>query len=84
MYTDTNNEQQTSLLGNVADLRSIKVKDIGGIPIETLQAHYAIQRDRQGKKDDGMPNSIIGFPDDRQVQLPPDTVKVYTVRKLCL
>ncbi len=81
-YTDTNGEQQTALLGNVKDLRSIKVKEIGGVPIEKLQAHYEIQRNRAGKKDGGMPDRIIGFPDQTRVPLPPDTVKVYKVRKV--
>lgn len=84
MYTDTNGAQQSMLLGNVADLRTVKVKEIGGIPIEKLQAHYEVQRDWQGRKDSGMPSSIVGFPDDRQLPLPPDTVKVYTVRTLLL
>lgn len=77
IYTDTEGEQQTTLLGNVKDLRSIKVKEIGGIPIEKLQAHYEIQRNRAGKKDGGLPDRIVGFPDQTPLQLPPDTVKVY-------
>ena len=83
IYTDDKGEQQTSLLGNVKDLRSIKVKEIGGIPIEKLQAHYEIQRNRAGKKDSGLPNRIVGFPDQTPVHLPPDTVKVYKVQSLC-
>lgn len=76
-YTDTEGEQQTSLLGNVQDLRSIKVKEIAGIPIEKLQAHYDIQRNRAGKMDAGMPDRMIGFPDQTPVPLPPGTVNVY-------
>lgn len=79
IYTDTEGEQQTSLLGNVQDLRSIKVKEIAGIPIEKLQAHYDIQRNRAGKKDAGMPDRMIGFPDQTPVPLPPGTVNVYKV-----
>lgn len=82
MYTDTSGQQQSTLLGNVADLRTVKVKEVGGIPIEKLQAHYDIQRDRQGRKDSGMPSSIVGFPDERQIPLPPDTVKVYAVSEI--
>ena len=82
MYTDTSGQQQSTLLGNVADLRTVKVKEVGGIPIEKLQAHYDIQRDRQGRKDSGMPSSIVGFPDERQIPLPPDTVKVYAVSEM--
>ncbi len=78
-YTDSEGEQQTSLLGNVQDLRSIKVKEIAGIPIEKLQAHYDIQRNRAGKKDAGMPDRMIGFPDQTPVPLPPGTVNVYKV-----
>ena len=81
-YTDTEGEQQTSLLGNVQDLRSIKVKEIAGIPIEKLQAHYDIQRNRAGKKDAGMPDHMIGFPDQTPVPLPPGTVNVYKVHVL--
>ena len=79
IYTDTQGEQQTRLLGNVSDLRSVRVKEIGGIPIEQLQAQYEIQRDRAGKMDFGMPDIIVGFPDDTPVPLPPDTVRVYEV-----
>lgn len=82
MYTDTSGEQQSVLLGNVADLRTVKVKEVGGIPIEKLQAHYEHQRKQNGKRDTGMPSSIVGFPDDRQIELPPNAVKVYEVRKL--
>ena len=82
IYTDTEGEQQTTLLGNVKDLRSIKVKEIGGIPIEKLQAHYEIQRNRAGKKDGGLPDRIVGFPDQTPLQLPPDTVKVYKVQSV--
>ena len=81
-YTDSEGEQQTSLLGNVQDLRSIKVKEIAGIPIEKLQAHYDIQRNRAGKKDAGMPDRMIGFPDQTPVPLPPGTVNVYKVHML--
>jgi len=77
MYTDTSGEQQSVLLGNVADLRTVKVKEVGGIPIEKLQAHYEHQRNQNGKRDTGMPSSIVGFPDDRQIELPPNAVKVY-------
>lgn len=84
IYTDTQGEQQTRLLGNVSDLRRVKVKEIGGIPIEKLQAHYEIQRNRAGKKDPGMPDTIIGFPDQTRVPLPPDTVRVYKVSDLSL
>ena len=80
IYTDTHGEQQTSLLGNVKDLRQVKVKEIGGIPIEKLQAHYEIQRNRSGKKDAGLPDTVIGFPDIKsRVPLPPGTVNVYKV-----
>ena len=82
MYTDTSGEQQSVLLGNVADLRTVKVKEVGGIPIEKLQAHYEHQRNQRGKRDRGMPSSIVGFPDDRQIELPPNAVKVYEVGKL--
>lgn len=82
IYTDTEGEQQTSLLGNVQDLRSIKVKEIAGIPIEKLQAHYDIQRNRAGKMDAGMPDRMIGFPDQTAVPLPPGTVNVYKVHML--
>ena len=79
MYLDTEGEQQRSLVGNMKDLRSIKVKEIAGIPIEKLQAQYEIQRDRAGKRDGGMPDRIVGFPDTTPVPLPPGTVKVYKV-----
>lgn len=77
LYQDTHGEQQTALLGNVKDLRTIKVKEIAGVPIEKLQAHYEIQRNRAGKKDGGMPDRIVGFPDQTRVPLPPGTVNVY-------
>lgn len=74
IYMDDKGEQQTSLLGNVKDLRSIKVKEIGGIPIEKLQAHYEIQRNRAGKKDGGLPDRIVGFPDKTNREMPPDSI----------
>lgn len=77
LYIDTEGEQQKALVGNVKDLRSIKVKDIGGIPIEKLQAHYEIQRNRAGKKDNGFPDRFMGFPEESRVPLPPGTVKVF-------
>lgn len=78
-YLDTEGEKQTSLVGNINDLRSIKVKEIGGVPIEKLQAHYEIQRDRAGKMDGGFPDHVVGFPQKSSVPLPPHTVKMYKV-----
>ena len=80
MYTDEQGEQQTALVGNIYDLRSKKIKEIGGVPIEKIQAHYEIQRDRAGRKDRGFPDRVVGFPEQSTVPLPPDTVKVYEVR----
>ena len=82
IYTDESGEQQSKRMGNMGDLRTIKVKEVGGIPIEKLQAHYDIQRDRAGKKDTGMPNFILGFPDDRQVPIPKSAITVQKARKL--
>ena len=79
LYIDTEGEQQRALVGNIKDLRSVKVKDIGGIPIERLQAHYEIQRNRAGKKDSGFPDHFMGFPEASDVPLPPDTVTVVEV-----
>lgn len=80
MYTDEQGEQQTALVGNIYDLRSKKIKEIGGVPIEKIQAHYEIQRDRAGRKDRGFPDRVVGFPEQSTLRLPPDTVKVYKVR----
>lgn len=79
MYTDEQGEQQTALVGNIYDLRSLKIKEIGGVPIEKIQAHYEIQRDRAGRKDRGFPDRVMGFPEQSSLRLPPDTVKVYKV-----
>lgn len=80
MYTDEQGEQQTALVGNIYDLRSLKIKEIGGVPIEKIQAHYEIQRDRAGRKDRGFPDRVVGFPEKSNLRLPPDTVRVYKVR----
>lgn len=82
IYTDESGEQQSKLMGNMGDLRTIKVKEVGGVPIEKLQAHYDIQRDRAGKKDTGMPNFILGFPDDRQVPIPTSAITVQKARQI--
>lgn len=79
LYIDTEGEQQKALVGNIKDLQSIKVKEIGGVPIEKLQAQYEAQRDRAGAMDNGFPDYIVGFPEESSVPLPPDTVKVYKV-----
>ena len=79
IYTDEQGEQQTASVGNIYQLRSKKIKEIGGVPIEKIQAHYEIQRDRAGRKDRGFPDRVVGFPEQSTVRLPPDTVKVYKV-----
>ena len=85
IYTDDQGEQKKKRLGNLKELRSIKVKEIGGIPIEKLQAHYEIQRNRAGKKDEGLPDRILGFPDKLKTrrEMPPDSLMFSKVQSVC-
>lgn len=64
VFLDKNGEEQRRYVGDIRDVRSFKVKDLGGISVERLQ------RASKGRFD----GTVTAFPDDKYaIPLPPNT-----------
>ena len=78
---DQDGEMAMQKLGNINDLKEVKIQDIAGIPIEQIQAEYAELKDPSGKAMQGkFPDHVIGFPDDRESNALAESVDYETVR----
>lgn len=64
VFLDKNGEEQRRYVGDIRDVRSFRVKDLGGISVERLQ------RASKGRFD----GTVTAFPDDNNdIPLPPNT-----------
>ncbi len=64
VFLDKNGEEQRRYVGDIRDVRTFRVKDLGGISVERLQ------RASKGRFD----GSLTAFPDDNyDLPLPPNT-----------